>query len=353
MLAKSAQHNTCAYAVSKAEEPAGPKQAILLKVTDPCDMVVSSGTATATITADASSQTQQIGQELIKLPPLPVSLTFDSTRGGFYKEADLKDLTGNLQKLSDDFVDKGWETFKEAIKDDLKKHGAELVAQGLLLLIPGAGEAKILDLALEFLRGGDVLNDLGDLVTVGKLGWALGKDFYQLATSPNPNFPIDVTVSYSNGAFQHSETQVISNPGSTEADFNFTFDSGVPCGPDIAGDWTGSLTQPNGPITDLFQLTMSFRVAGNQVTGSSHVVTGAYFVTTSLTGTLTGDRLEFSDTGITSQIAPPNALWCLKTGILTLSQSKSSSTLTGSWTAISPPGCLPGVINLTKVVATS
>ncbi|MDR5748830.1 hypothetical protein QCE73_37250 [Caballeronia sp. LZ029] len=339
--------------MSKAEQAASAVQPILVKVTDQCGMVVSAGIASATITPEPSSQTQQVGQELIKLPPLPVSLSFDEPRGGFYGEGALKNFNGSLTANSE-------AAFKKAVKfisDQVQDHGVELLLEGLADLIPVAGEAAI------FFRFSKILITVGrnlgsanDLIEDAKDAWEVGKNYYSQATNPSPNGPVDVTVHYSNGAIQKSETRVINTPGSTPANFNFVIDTGLPCsnGPVIAGDWTGSLTQPNGPIADVLQFSMSFQVNGNSVTGSSHIVSGSAFATMSLTGTLTSDRLQFAETGITSQIAPPNGVvWCLKTGILVLSQAGASPTLSGSWIAISPPGCLPGSINLTRVVVTS
>ena len=352
-VARAAQRNTCAYAVSKAEESAGTMQAVFVKVTDDCGAVVSSGTASATIRADAGSQTQQVGEELIKLPPLPVELSFDAARGGFYGQASLKNFDSNLSKLGKDLFIKG----ATIILEEIEKQA--VVAAALLILseIPFAGLAAILIAeSTGLLRAGDLYDTIQEIADDLKTAWDLGEDFYELASSPNPSFPIDVTARYSNGAIQQSDTKVVSTPGATEADFTFTIDTGAPCagGPAIAGDWSGSLTQPNGPITDIFEFSMSFEVNGNQVTGSSQIVAGPEFANMSLTGTLTGDRLQFAETAITSQIQPPNGVvWCLKTGTLTLAQGASGSSLSGSWTAISPPGCLPGAINLTKVVATS
>jgi hypothetical protein len=352
-LAKSAQRSTCAYVVSKTEETTGTIQPIFLKVIDDCGNVISAGTASATVRADPSAETQQVGEELIKLPPIPVSLKFDSAQSGFSGFASINDLKGNLNKLSKDLFDKGAKIIVDALGDI----GTDVAADAILDLIPVAGEAAIFfQVAQALFKAGDTMQKIGDIVENAETAWDIGEDLYKLASGPNPALPIDVTVSYSNGSFHQSETQAVNPPGSTPAEFSFSIDTGAPClnGGTIAGNWVGSLTQPNGPITDLFQFAMSFQVDGSTVTGGSETVNGSTFAIMSLDGTITGDRLQFDETGITSQIAPPNgAVWCLKTGVLTLSGSGSNLSLSGNWTAISPPGCLPGAINLTKVVATS
>ncbi|MCH2548373.1 MAG: DUF6531 domain-containing protein, partial [Alphaproteobacteria bacterium] len=99
------------------------------------------------------------------------------------------------------------------------------------------------------------------------------------------------------------------------------------------GTWSGKLTQPGGPYTTYdFSLNNFVETAGS-VTGTSYIMTSAGdWAQMSLTGTVTGSQISFSESAI---VAQSGALtWCIKSGTLTL--SGSGEILSGSWSTTTP-----------------
>lgn len=115
----------------------------------------------------------------------------------------------------------------------------------------------------------------------------------------------------------------------------------------LSGTWTGTLTQPNGPLADVFAFTLVLSQSGSTLTGRSRVEvrTGSprYFAEYAVAGNITGDRADIVEGGIVSELSPPGGAWCMKTHALTVDASRK--TLTGGWTA---PGCLPGQVQVSR-----
>lgn len=115
----------------------------------------------------------------------------------------------------------------------------------------------------------------------------------------------------------------------------------------LGGTWKGTLTQPNGPAADIFEFTLTLTQSGNALTGRSRIeeTTGTprYFAEFSVTGSITGDRMDVVEGAVLSELPRPGLGWCIKTHALTADAARR--TLTGSWTA---PGCLPGQVRLSR-----
>ena len=116
----------------------------------------------------------------------------------------------------------------------------------------------------------------------------------------------------------------------------------------VGGKWSGQLLQPKTGGNTQFDYSMTLTQSGTTVSGTAHISVldlPQYYADFSVTGTVTGSVLDFTEVSITKQV-PPNTggSWCLKRGTLTL--SGDGKTLSGSWT--SPSGCAPGTVSLTR-----
>ncbi|MFM0053731.1 hypothetical protein [Caballeronia grimmiae] len=115
----------------------------------------------------------------------------------------------------------------------------------------------------------------------------------------------------------------------------------------VSGEWTGTLTQPGGPIVPDFTFSMHLMQSDNAVGGNDRISTGSFFANMIVKGNVSGNKMSFTETSITSQLAPPPAGWCIKSGTLTVATAGGKSTMTGNWTSTTP-NCPPGSISLTK-----
>lgn len=115
----------------------------------------------------------------------------------------------------------------------------------------------------------------------------------------------------------------------------------------LGGTWTGTITQPNGPLADVFTFTLVLTQSGATLTGRSRVEmrtgTPRYFAEFAVAGNVTGDRVDIAEGGVVTELSPPGGAWCMKTHVLTVDASRR--TLTGNWTA---PGCLPGQVQVSR-----
>lgn len=119
-------------------------------------------------------------------------------------------------------------------------------------------------------------------------------------------------------------------------------------GTGFGGKWTGQLLQPKTSGNTQFDYTMNLTESGSSISGTAHISVlnqAQYYADFTVTGTVTGAQLTYTELKITGQV-PPNTggSWCLKQGIVTL--SNGGNTLSGSWT--SPSGCAPGTLSLTR-----
>lgn len=117
--------------------------------------------------------------------------------------------------------------------------------------------------------------------------------------------------------------------------------------PAVSGTWTGTLTQPGGPIGDVFTYTAALVQSGTVVSGTAtteRLVNGQrYYVQHTLSGRVNGMGVELNETAIVSQQNVPGSGWCSKAVTLTLGTSRRQ--MTGTWSA---PGCLPGAVSISK-----
>lgn len=125
---------------------------------------------------------------------------------------------------------------------------------------------------------------------------------------------------------------------------------GSPTGPskgNFSGTWTGTVTQPNGPIQQTWDYTLTLTQTVNTLTGTSRIQfqTGSpvYFGEFKVLGSVnTNGTVHIIEDSVTNQLAPPGGFWCLKIEDLTY----AGSHLSGPWTA---PNCVNfGQIDLVK-----
>jgi hypothetical protein len=117
----------------------------------------------------------------------------------------------------------------------------------------------------------------------------------------------------------------------------------------LTGSWVGTLLQNAGGTGSSFGYRMDLNQATDgSVTGQTTIEVTAqpeYRGVQTVIGQFSGSAFNFQETGLIVNNPVPGTLWCTKQGTLTLTQSQSGDTLTGSWVS---PGCVPGTISLTR-----
>lgn len=117
---------------------------------------------------------------------------------------------------------------------------------------------------------------------------------------------------------------------------------------DVTGTWTGTITQPRGPVVPIFDVEFTFTQAGDGTISGTRTIRvpeqPQYYGILSLKGKMIDQTMTFSEISVIEQNLPPSASrWCLITA--TLTYTSPGPTLTGPWQA---PGCSPGDIKITK-----
>lgn len=110
----------------------------------------------------------------------------------------------------------------------------------------------------------------------------------------------------------------------------------------LAGVWTGTISQPNGSDVETFIYRLTLTQNGSSLEGSGLLETQSgtrYFADHAVSGSISGDIATLRDGQVRSASFPPGVAVCTKTSTLTLNGSR----LTGQWTA---PGCGPGRIDV-------
>lgn len=117
----------------------------------------------------------------------------------------------------------------------------------------------------------------------------------------------------------------------------------------LTGFWTGYLTQEEGGYRPRYRFEMTLEQSGSTVTGISFSRIDTIFAEMKVKGTISGNTLQFSETGLSRFSPLKNMSWCLKSGQLQLSQKGKHWVLEGSWHGKSAEGaCVPGKIYLVK-----
>lgn len=127
----------------------------------------------------------------------------------------------------------------------------------------------------------------------------------------------------------------------------------------VAGTWTGTLTQANGPVGTTFRYKLVLTQSGSAVSGVARTeldiastgggrgggaATATYFTEFTVAGTVSGSSVTVREGTVISQNSLPNgAFWCTKAATLTI--AASGSRLTGPWSA---PGCDPGQVDVQR-----
>jgi uncharacterized delta-60 repeat protein len=101
----------------------------------------------------------------------------------------------------------------------------------------------------------------------------------------------------------------------------------------FAGSYTGTVTQTPAGVDSLYDYKLDLQQSGQSVTGTDDVVSSSqpqYYIDYDLSGTVTGDVLNYSDVSVTSENLPAGGVAILKAATLTL--ATDGLTLQGSWT---------------------
>ena len=119
----------------------------------------------------------------------------------------------------------------------------------------------------------------------------------------------------------------------------------------LDGNWQGVLTQPNNKSTTIatsYVFYMDFRIEKDSIYGLSRieVANTDNFGIIEFHASIKDDTVKFQETKITDENIFKGAFWCIKRGVLVLSDDKKS--LKGVWS--STKTCGPGEVYLTKIV---
>ena len=114
---------------------------------------------------------------------------------------------------------------------------------------------------------------------------------------------------------------------------------------DISGAWQGTLYQqnPNGTILS-YSYSLDLTQNGNSIGGIARLQVPppyGYYIVMKIRGSFSRDVLDFNDSLVIANVAPPGWFWCQKSVRLT----SIGATFQGTWTA---SGCGSGRIALSR-----
>lgn len=132
-------------------------------------------------------------------------------------------------------------------------------------------------------------------------------------------------------------------PSSSSLTYLPTLFTAPPEALNVAGIWSGVLTQPG----TIFTFELALIQANNQIQGTSRIDDfEGYYAIMDLNGLVVGDEIYLDETEIIeTNGGVPGWQWCLKTMTLNYSQTAGVEKLTGTW---EDPGCNSGTITLEK-----
>lgn len=119
--------------------------------------------------------------------------------------------------------------------------------------------------------------------------------------------------------------------------------------PQVAGEWTGTLVQSEGPGIGQYVFSLNLTQANTTIGGTSRIEIGnsEFFGVMSLEGAISGTTLTLQETEITSQNVSPTTPWCIKRAVLEIQSANNvASRLSGSWDTAD--SCGSGTIELTR-----
>jgi len=352
----------CAFSLSQAAQQAlvptrkdtgTGTQTIVVTVNDRCG-VVSTGSVTAEVKLGTFYDTGDVvSTGLISDPPITKQLKFSDADQAFVGDVSLSQLNTVSQAVKTEVASIALNQATEKIKDYLtdKVMDEALLPLAARVVDAGGSKEEIKQLAENTGTAMDLWETAKKLFAVNPLTVAevLGDATHAyLAGGANKLFPITVNASYSGDPGVGSGSTMVDVPGETPANISVSVDAAGPCSNgNLAGDWFGTVVDVENIGWQYYELKLT--VIGNTVVGTSRAGTpsGQYFAEKNLTGQLSGNAFNYSETAITSQLAPPGHFWCLLNAALTLSEENGTQTLNGNW-VVTTPGCLNGVINLTR-----
>jgi hypothetical protein len=107
----------------------------------------------------------------------------------------------------------------------------------------------------------------------------------------------------------------------------------------FSGSWVGTVQQGTSKTFD-YQMDLVQR--GTSVSGTTRISTASSYGVLSVSGSVAGSSLTFTEGAVYEQQITSGSRWCLKQGTLTLS-SANTRVLAGPWTA---SGCQAGTIQV-------
>ena len=116
--------------------------------------------------------------------------------------------------------------------------------------------------------------------------------------------------------------------------------------PSLGGFWNGTMYQDAGGINSSYEYTMTINQTGSGVRGFATILdpSSDYFGELEFEGSVVANGLRFIDISVTNSNLPDDYYWCLKSGILTLSEN--DLTLSGAWDG--NEGCSDGTVILER-----
>lgn len=123
---------------------------------------------------------------------------------------------------------------------------------------------------------------------------------------------------------------------------------------ELAGHWTGELTQPGRGLRVAYEMTLDLDVEGDSLIGTSHI---NFIDKPNIYGDmvfrskLKGKSLFYKETDIVNQqLENKDQYWCIKVGRMKLTQNDSMYFLDGNWEghSLRNQPCTPGKLHFEK-----
>jgi hypothetical protein len=101
----------------------------------------------------------------------------------------------------------------------------------------------------------------------------------------------------------------------------------------LSGTWSGSLYQPSGKGSTIqYTLVLNINQTNNSVTGTRKVQDGSYYALFSISGSITGNKVDLVDGSLMENFPPPGYYWCFISQQLQYVDG-SPPVLNGTWTS--------------------
>lgn len=116
---------------------------------------------------------------------------------------------------------------------------------------------------------------------------------------------------------------------------------------DLSGTWRGKLYQEVGGLYREYDFELQLTQKGSLIQGTSHIKSHGQYAHIQLEGSFNGRFFEFKEIEILDQKIQKNVTWCIKKGLLMLSNKEGYDFLNGNWKG--QGSCAPGTLWVSRL----